>query len=100
MYSLRYGTLPVVYKTGGLADTVVDASGDASGDALADASANGFVFDTPDVAAFLDAVRRGLALYRRPPQWRKLQQNGMRQSFDWSESAAHYLSLYTVSPDL
>jgi starch synthase len=93
MYSLRYGTLPVVYKTGGLADTVVDANGEAN---LASASANGFVFDRPDVAAFLDAVRRALAVYRQPPQWRKLQQTGMRQSFDWSESAAHYLTLYAT----
>ena len=92
MYSLRYGTPPVVFKTGGLADTVVDANETT----LADASATGFVFDTPDVAAFLDAIRRALELYRQPAQWRRLQQNGMRQSFDWSESAGHYLSLYSI----
>jgi starch synthase len=92
MYSLRYGTLPVVFKTGGLADTVTDANATT----LADASATGFVFDTPDVAAFLDAVHRALALYHQPTQWRLLQQNGMRRSFDWSESAGHYLSLYSI----
>ena len=90
MYSLRYGTPPIVYKTGGLADTVVNAN-KAN---LKDATANGFVFDTPDVAAFLDAVRRALELYRKPVLWRRLQQSGMRQSFDWEESAAHYFSLY------
>jgi starch synthase len=92
MYSLRYGTPPVVFKTGGLADTVVDTN-EAT---LEDASATGFVFDTPDVASFLDAIRRALALYRQPTQWRRLQQTGMRQSFDWSESADHYLALYAL----
>jgi starch synthase len=92
MYSLRYGTPPVVYRTGGLADTVIDTN-EAT---LADASANGFVFDTPDVAAFLDAIRRALVLMRQPAVWRRLQQNGMRRSFDWAESAGHYLSVYAL----
>jgi starch synthase len=90
MYSLRYGTLPVVFKTGGLADTVVDA-GEAT---PADAGANGFVFDMPDVNAFIATIRRALALYRQPAEWQRLQQSGMRQSFDWAKSAGHYLSLY------
>lgn len=92
MYSLRYGTPPVVYKTGGLADTVVDANAVS----LADASANGFVFDIPEVSAFLAAIRRALELYRQPGQWQQLQQTGMRQSFDWSDSAGHYLALYSL----
>jgi starch synthase len=92
MYSLRYGTPPVVFRTGGLADTVVDANAAT----LDDGSATGFVFDTPDVAALLDAVHRALDLYRQPAQWRRLQQTGMRQSFGWSESADHYLALYTT----
>jgi starch synthase len=90
MYSLRYGTPPIVFKTGGLADTVVDANAAT----LDDGSANGFVFDTPSVTAFLNTIRRALELYRQPATWRRLQQTGMRQSFDWSESAGHYLSLY------
>ncbi|HMA10537.1 MAG TPA: glycogen synthase GlgA [Steroidobacteraceae bacterium] len=92
MYSLRYGTPPIVFKTGGLADTVVDANAAT----LDDGSATGFVFDTPDVAGLLEAVRRALDLYRQPAQWRRLQQAGMRQSFDWSESAGHYLALYST----
>ena len=91
LYSLRYGTLPIVFKTGGLADTVVDANKTT----LKDGTANGFVFDTPDVVAFLDVIRRALDLYRKPAQWRRVQQTGMRQSFDWTESAAHYFSLYS-----
>ncbi|MCA1979619.1 MAG: glycogen synthase GlgA [Thiobacillus sp.] len=92
MYSLAYGTPPVVYKTGGLADTVVDTN-EAT---LADATANGFVFDTPTVDAFAEAVRRALAAYRQPAVWRRVQQTGMARVFDWNESAGHYLSLYSM----
>ena len=81
-----------MFRTGGLADTVVDANEST----LADASATGFVFDTPNVFAFLVAIRRALDLYRQPKQWRRLQQTGMRQSFDWSDSAGHYLALYSL----
>ena len=90
MYSLRYGTPPIVYKTGGLADTVVDANEIS----LADASATGFMFDTPDLAAFLDTLRRALDLYRQPARWRHVQQTGMRKIFDWNESAGQYQALY------
>ena len=91
MYSLRYGTPPVVFKTGGLADTVVNAS-EAT---LADGSANGFVFERPGAVAFLGAIRRALKLLAKPVLWRRIQQTGMRQSFDWEHSARHYLSLYS-----
>jgi starch synthase len=91
MYSLRYGTPPIVFKTGGLADTVVDANAAT----LDDGSATGFVFDTPEVTALLETVRRAFELHRQPAQWRRLQQAGMRQAFDWSESAGHYLALYS-----
>jgi len=92
MYSLRYGTPPVVYNTGGLADTVVDVNETT----MEAGSATGFVFDTPSVAAFHETVLRALALYRQPALWRRVQQAGMRQSFDWNESAGHYLSLYSI----
>lgn len=92
MYSLNYGTPPIVFRTGGLADTVVDATPTT----LKDGTANGFVFDEPDAAAFVAAVRRALALFAKPALWRKLQHTGMRQSFDWSESAVQYLSLYSL----
>ncbi|MFO7542816.1 MAG: glycogen synthase GlgA [Thiobacillus sp.] len=91
MYSLRYGTPPVVYRTGGLADTVVDATPAH----LEDGRANGFVFDTPDLEGLLDATRRALALYRQPAKWRRLRLTGMQQSFGWANSANHYLSLYS-----
>ena len=91
MYSLRYGTPPVVFKTGGLADTVVNVS-EAT---LADSSANGFVFERPGAVAFIGAIRRALKLLRQPVLWRRVQQTGMRQSFDWEQSARQYLSLYS-----
>ena len=90
LYSLRYGTPPIVYHTGGLADTVVDANADN----LRAATATGFVFHDPSHDALLGAIRRALDLYRQPRQWRRLQQAGMRQQFDWNESAGHYLALY------
>ncbi len=90
LYSLRYGTVPVVHRVGGLADTVIDA-GEAE---LAAGIATGFVFDEPTMNALLHAVRRALALYREPRAWRRLMLAGMRQSFGWRRSAARYVQLY------
>jgi starch synthase len=90
MYSLRYGTLPIVHRTGGLADTVVDATEEA----MARGVATGFVFDAPTPPALSEAVTRALRLYRRPELWRRLQVTGMRQDFSWESSASHYLDLY------
>ncbi len=86
MYGLRYGTLPLVRRVGGLADTVVDAS-DA-------ARATGFVFDAATPAALAQALERALALYRQPPAWQALMQRGMAQDFSWDIAAAAYLALY------
>lgn len=90
IYSLRYGTAPIVRRTGGLADTVVDATEQH----LNDGTATGFVFDDPTPASLLEAVRRALALYRRPPAWRRLLATGMARDFSWRASARHYLALY------
>ncbi|MCL2658620.1 MAG: glycogen synthase GlgA [Betaproteobacteria bacterium] len=90
MYSLRYGTPPVVRRTGGLADTVVNLSPDT----LADGSANGFVFDAPDAASLLDAVQRAVAAYRNPTIWRQLQRHGMETHFGWNNAAERYISVY------
>jgi starch synthase len=90
LYSLRYGTIPVVRKTGGLADSIVDATPEA----IARGAATGFVFEayTPD--AFLQAVTRALAAFRDPELWRRLQQTGMGQDFSWTRSAARYIETY------
>ncbi len=90
MYSLRYGTPPIVRRTGGLADTVVDASPAA----LADGQANGFVFDEPSAEALVAAVDRAVALFERPKLWRALMRAGMKQDFSWQRSAERYLQLY------
>lgn len=90
LYSLRYGTVPVVRKTGGLADTIVDATPEA----LARGTANGFVFEEYAPRALLDAVTRGLAAYRNAQVWRRLQAVGMRQDFSWARAADRYVAAY------
>ena len=90
LYALRYGTLPVVRKVGGPADTVTDAEGEA----LRIDAATGFLFDGPTARAMLSVLDRALALYRQPIAWRKLQHQAMRKDFGWDASASHYLALY------
>jgi starch synthase len=91
LYSLRYGTLPVVRATGGLADTVVDANAQT----LADNTATGFRFSAYAVEPFLEAIRRALALYRsRPEPWDRVVQTAMRQDWSWDHSAVSYEELY------
>ncbi len=90
IYSLRYGTPPIVRNTGGLADTVVDAS-DAN---LAAGTANGFVFDEIQADALLSAIDRALGCYAQPDVWTTLQRHGMTADFSWLRSAGDYLELY------
>lgn len=87
LYSLRYGTLPLVNRVGGLADSVIDADSD-------DANANGFVFDAPTATALQQCVIRALDTYREQKQWRQLQLNGMSQDYSWTHSAQLYVELY------
>src|SRR5262249_22999432 len=91
LYSLQYGTVPVVRVTGGLADTVVDATVQS----LAAGTATGFTFIPYTPAAFQTAVLRALEIYRgRPERWLALLQTGMRQDWSWDRSAAEYEKLY------
>ena len=90
LYALRYGTLPVVRRVGGLADSVVDATPEA----LRDDRATGFVFDAASGDALGGAIGRAIAAYRAPAQWRQLMQCAMRQDFSWDAAAARYLALY------
>jgi starch synthase len=90
LYGLRYGTLPLVRRVGGLADTVVDCSLEN----LEEGLATGFVFDAQSAEDLLAALRRAFALYRRPAQWRQVQRRGMAQRFDWPTAAQHYLAIY------
>jgi starch synthase len=90
MYSLRYGTVPIVRNVGGLADTVVDTTTAT----LASLTATGFVVTRDDSLALLDGIKRSLALYADKPRWQQLQLTGMRQEFSWQQSASEYLTLY------
>ena len=90
MYSLRYGTPPIVYRTGGLADTVIDATVEHQAQCIA----NGFVFDAFNEAALIDAIERAVACYAQPRLWQSLLRTGMKQSFGWEHSAQAYLALY------
>jgi starch synthase len=90
MYSQRYGTPPIVRRTGGLSDTVIDATPEA----LADGTATGFVFDDASADALFGAVKRAAAAFRAPATWRTLQQNGMALDFGWAQSARQYAAVY------
>jgi starch synthase len=91
MYSLRYGTVPVVRKTGGLADTVFDwdeyrVQGFDIG--------NGFSFIDATGYALSTSVYRALEAFKDKPLWRKIQVNGMKRDFSWKASAKKYMALY------
>jgi starch synthase len=90
LYALRYGSLPLVRRVGGLADTVVDATAVT----LADGSATGVVFDEPSPAGLLAAVRRATALFRQPQVWRQVVSEAMTRDFSWHASARQYRDLY------
>ncbi|WP_269532903.1 glycogen synthase GlgA [Chitinimonas sp. BJYL2] len=90
MYGMRYGALPLVRRTGGLADTVVDCSIEN----LADETASGFVFERFEQADFDAAVRRAYTLHATPARWRAVRRHAMNLHFGWSGPAGRYLALY------
>ena len=87
MYSLRYGTVPIVRGVGGLADTVTDFSPQ-------NPRSTGFVFKAYAPAALLGALERALAVFADRERWRKLQAAGMAEDHSWVRSAAEYVKLY------
>ena len=90
IYSLRYGTLPIVRRTGGLADTVVDASYAT----LDGASATGFQFNSTTPEALLATIDRALNLYAQHAAWSRVVKTAMAQDFSWTRSAKLYIRLY------
>ena len=90
LYGLRYGTLPVVRRVGGLADTVVDASEEA---VQAD-RATGFSFDAATPAALDIAIQRAITAYGDPARWKRLMVRAMAQDFSWGGAAQKYVALY------
>ncbi len=88
LISLRYGTIPIVRATGGLADTIQDYD-EKKG------AGNGFSFKPYEPKALLEAIKRALAIYReRPEQWRRLMVNAMKADYSWERSAQEYTQLY------
>lgn len=88
IYSMAYGTLPIVRSVGGLKDTVIDHGDDTE-------NATGFVFKDPTAHALLITLQRSLLVYcQSSKEIKRLQQNGMKQNFSWHESAKKYLALY------
>ncbi len=90
LYGLRYGTLPLVRRVGGLADTVVDASEAAVRDGLA----TGFSFDAATPAALESALLRAVQAHAQPELWRRLMVTAMAKDFSWEGAAQHYMTLY------
>jgi starch synthase len=91
LYAQAYGAIPLVRRTGGLADTVVGVSQET----LENGTATGFTFDDANGWALGDAINRALDLFRDPAAWQQVQQRGMAAEFGWEGPAKDYLDLYT-----
>ena len=87
MYSLIYGTVPVVRETGGLADTVIRFDEKTGG-------GNGFVFKKYETSAFIKELKRAIKTFQDEKTWNKLMKNGMKSDFSWTSSAKKYVELY------
>lgn len=90
LYSLRYGTLPMVTPVGGLADTVFDANEEN----IESKTANGFVVDRHSPTGLYEATSRALTCFAKPALWQQLQKNAMQGDFSWQASAEQYIELY------
>jgi starch synthase len=90
MYSQRYGTPPIARATGGLIDTIVDATPES----IANGTATGFLFEEESPIALLAAVERAIERYREPKEWRQIQRAGMAKDFSWGAAARRYAEVY------
>ncbi|MFW9854728.1 MAG: glycogen synthase GlgA [Candidatus Thorarchaeota archaeon] len=86
-YSLRYGTVPIVHKTGGLADSVIDYF-------TYPEKGNGFTFSKFDVQHFKRTFTKVLGIFKNKTTWHQIMRRGMKQDFSWTKAAAEYLNLY------
>ena len=91
LYGLRYGCVPIVARTGGLADTIIDANEAA----LSARVATGFQFTPINADGFRQALRRAFAAWREPKTWARIQTQGMKSDVSWENSAARYANLYS-----
>ena len=92
MYSLKYGTIPIVHKVGGLAETITEYN-------PAEKSGNGFVFEKYTVKELVRVVKRTLKIYKKSEIWRELQLSIMQEDFSWDQSAKEYIDLYMTMLD-
>ena len=90
LYALRYGTIPVVARTGGLADTVIDANAAA----LEGKCATGFQFSSVDIENLHATLERVFLLYADKKAWKAMQRAAMRQKVGWQRSAQRYETIY------
>ncbi len=87
LYSLKYGTVPIARKTGGLADTIFDERTNKG-------KGTGFLFEEYKGAALLECIETALEFYRNKRSWKSLMKRGMKKDFSWKKSAKEYLALY------
>jgi len=101
MIAMRYGTIPVAYDTGGLADTIVSPGDHAEKffceKVYGTIKETGFLFGRHSREAFLGEIRKALCIYYNKDIWQKLIKNAMGRDFSWKKSAARYLELYNTS---
>ncbi|MDZ7816155.1 MAG: glycogen synthase GlgA [Planctomycetota bacterium] len=90
LYSLKYGTLPIVRKTGGLADTITDVTPEN----IENGTATGFMFERYNSSELLEAIKRAVNLYSNRKVWREMVQTAMKQDWSWGNSARKYSELY------
>jgi starch synthase len=90
LYALRYGCIPVVHRTGGLADTIIDANEAA----LSAGVATGFQFGPLTASSLRQALARAFELWKRPKDWATMQRQAMKSDVSWHKSAARYAALY------
>ena len=87
LYSLRYGTIPIVHAVGGLEDTIVDVTESPD-------KGYGFKFKEFSGSDLQRTIQRALAAYKTPAIWKSIQQQAMKQDFSWKKSAAQYALMY------
>jgi starch synthase len=92
MYSLKYGTIPVVYDVGGLAETITEYNSEKS-------TGNGFVFEKYTAKDLVRTIKRALKMYKKKESWQGLQLKAMQEDFSWERSSQKYLDIYMTLLD-
>ena len=92
LYSLKYGTIPIVRSTGGLADTITDVRSCS----VSNGKANGFSFKEYNSDFLLATIIRAMGFFKNKDQWTNLMKNGMAQDWSWERSAREYIELYKM----